>query len=202
MGLQHVLVLPFPAQGHVNPLMHLSHKLAQHGCKVTFVNTEFNHKRVVGAMNEKVNLVGSSVELISIPDGLGPEDDRNNMAGLALAILSTMPSALEKVIRDINALDGGSNRITGIIADLNMAWALEIAQKLGIKGALLNSTSVVVFVLEENMQKLIGDGIMDRDGKKYNSHTHTLASQPLACLSVWNVNNYSHVKCYSVANMQ
>ncbi|QHO52960.1 uncharacterized protein DS421_2g43700 [Arachis hypogaea] len=23
-----------PAQGHVNPLMHLSHKLAQHGCKV------------------------------------------------------------------------------------------------------------------------------------------------------------------------
>ncbi|XLT27717.1 hypothetical protein HN873_059009 [Arachis hypogaea] len=34
MKLKHVPVIPFPAQGHVNPLMHLSHKLAQHGCKV------------------------------------------------------------------------------------------------------------------------------------------------------------------------
>ncbi|XLS57605.1 hypothetical protein HN51_007360 [Arachis hypogaea] len=33
MKLKHVPVIPFPAQGHVNPLMHLSHKLA-HGCKV------------------------------------------------------------------------------------------------------------------------------------------------------------------------
>ena len=133
-------------------------------------------------MNEKVNLAGSSVELISIPDGLGPEDDRNNLAGLALAILSTMPSALEKVIRDINALDGGSNRITGIIADWYMAWALEIAQKLGIKGVLLNPSSAAVFTLEANMQKLIEDGITNSNGKKYGGHT--LAGQPLPCLSV------------------
>ncbi|XP_057754299.1 UDP-glycosyltransferase 83A1-like [Arachis stenosperma] len=164
MILKHVLVLPFPAQGHVNPLMHLSHKLAQHGCKVTFVNTEFNHKRVVSAMNGKVSLEGSKVELISIPDGLGPEEDRNDLVGLALSMMRTMPFALEKVIRDINSLDGGRKRLTCIIVDTSMAWALEVVQKLGIKGALFIPLSAAIIAMEDNMQKLIEDGIIDSDG--------------------------------------
>ncbi|XLS81939.1 hypothetical protein HN51_047770 [Arachis hypogaea] len=118
MGLKHVLVLPFPAQGHVNPLIHLSHKLVQHGCKVTFVNTEFNHKRVFNAMNGKE---------------LGPEDDRSDVAGLIASMVRTMPSYLEMLIRVINSRDGGSNRIISIVCDTYMAWGLEIAQKLAIK---------------------------------------------------------------------
>jgi UDP:flavonoid glycosyltransferase YjiC (YdhE family) len=34
------MVLPFPAQGHVTPLMELSHRLVDNGFEVTFVNTE------------------------------------------------------------------------------------------------------------------------------------------------------------------
>ncbi|XP_057756983.1 UDP-glycosyltransferase 83A1-like [Arachis stenosperma] len=164
MGLNHVLVLPFPAQGHVNPLMHLSHKLVQHGCKVTFVNTEFNHKRVLSAMNGKVTLDGSEVELVSIADGLGPEDDRSDMAALISSMVKTMPSDLEMLIRDINSRDGGSNRITGMVCDTYMAWALEIAQKLAIKGAIIIPSSSAMLALEDNIPKLIEDGIMDSDG--------------------------------------
>ncbi|KAG4969688.1 hypothetical protein JHK85_036109 [Glycine max] len=47
MGIPTVLALPYPAQGHVNPLMTLSQKLVEHGCKVFFVNTDFDHKRVI-----------------------------------------------------------------------------------------------------------------------------------------------------------
>ncbi|MED6216525.1 hypothetical protein PIB30_008510 [Stylosanthes scabra] len=164
MGLKHVLVLPYPAQGHVNPLMHLSQKLVQHGCKVTFVNTEFNHKRVVNAMNGKVSLDGSKVELVSVPDGLGPEEDRNDHAGLILSMERTMPSDLERLIRDINSMDGGSNGITSIICDTYMAWGLEVAQKLGIKGAIIIPSSAAILALEDNIPKLIEDGIMDSDG--------------------------------------
>lgn len=38
----HIVAIPFPAQGHVNHLMELSHRLADYGMKVTVVNTEFN----------------------------------------------------------------------------------------------------------------------------------------------------------------
>ncbi|KHN41572.1 UDP-glycosyltransferase 83A1 [Glycine soja] len=141
--------------------MLLSKKLAEHGFKVTFVNTDFNHKRVLSATNEE----GSAVRLISIPDGLGPEDDRNNVVNLCSESLSsTMTSALEKVIKDIDALDSASEKITGIVADVNMAWALELTDKLGIKGAVFCPASAAVLVLGENIPNLIQDGIINTEG--------------------------------------
>ncbi|KAK7295446.1 hypothetical protein RJT34_18355 [Clitoria ternatea] len=165
MGIPHILVLPFPAQGHVNPLMHLSKRLVQHGFKITFLNTDFNHKRVVSATNEHVNLEGPRMRLISIPDGLGPEDDRNDLASLCVAMLRTMPSLVERVIEDINGLDDdASEKISGIIADVNMSWALEIADKLGIKGAVLCPSAAAISAMQESIPKLIQDGILDSNG--------------------------------------
>ncbi|XLS76030.1 hypothetical protein HN51_032895 [Arachis hypogaea] len=46
MNTPTVLAIPYPAQGHVNPLMILSQKLAEHGCNIIFVNTEFIHDKV------------------------------------------------------------------------------------------------------------------------------------------------------------
>lgn len=66
----HVVVLPFPVQGHVNPLMNFSQKLAKDGFKITFVNTEFNHKQVVKAVKEPAGVL--ALKLVSIPDGFGP----------------------------------------------------------------------------------------------------------------------------------
>ncbi|TVU11160.1 hypothetical protein EJB05_44727, partial [Eragrostis curvula] len=44
-----VMVLPFPAQGHVMPLMALAHLLVQHGIEVELVNTDFNRDRIIKA---------------------------------------------------------------------------------------------------------------------------------------------------------
>ncbi|KAI4346660.1 hypothetical protein L6164_007538 [Bauhinia variegata] len=143
--------------------MQFSQKLANHGFKITFVHTDFNHERVMNAISE-CSRTNALVKLASIPDGLGPEDDRNDLAKLCLAILSTMPSLLEKLIQQINGLDGGSNRITCIFADVNMAWALEVANKLGMKGAILCPSSAAIFAIQDKGPKLIHDGILDSDG--------------------------------------
>jgi len=162
MGIPHFLCLPFPIQGHVNPLMQFSLLLAKHGCKVTFVHTEFSHKRAntAGGGNKEE----AQVELVTLPDGLDPQDDRSDVAKLLFSMKTTMPALLPKLIQDIHASDV-ENKITCIIVTINMGWALEVGHKLGIKGALLCPASATSLASAASIPKLIQDGIIDSLGK-------------------------------------
>ncbi|XP_020230195.1 UDP-glycosyltransferase 83A1 [Cajanus cajan] len=163
MNIPTVLALPYPAQGHVNPMMTLSQKLVEHGCKVLFLNTDFNHKRMLSSVVELQEGLDdeSLLKLVSIPDGLGPDDDRNDQRKLCETIPRTMPAALEKFIEDIHVK--GDHRISFIVADLCMAWALDVGAKLGIKGAVLCPGSATLFALLYNVPRLIHHGIIDSD---------------------------------------
>ncbi|MED6190921.1 hypothetical protein PIB30_110728 [Stylosanthes scabra] len=164
MNTPTVLVLPFPAQGHVNPMMCLSHKLVEHGCNIIFVNSDFNHKRVVSSMenNDKSDSSSSPIKLVSIPDGLGPEHDRVNLGELCVSMLNTMPSKLEKLIQEIQLNEG--IKVICVVADVTVGWGLEVARKMGIKGAYFWPASASMFGLQHNAPKLIADGILDSDG--------------------------------------
>ncbi|WCJ25606.1 UDP-Glycosyltransferase superfamily protein [Euphorbia peplus] len=116
MGRIHVLAIPYPLQGHVIPLMELSKCLVQQGFRVTFVNTEHNHKRVLNALREKEDDLGG-ISLVSIPDGLKPSEDRNYLGKLAKVIFQTMPGELEQLIDRINANSSEHEKIKCLIAD-------------------------------------------------------------------------------------
>ncbi|XP_050210273.1 7-deoxyloganetin glucosyltransferase-like [Mercurialis annua] len=47
MSKPHVVCVPFPLQGHINPMLKLAKLLHSKGFHVTFVNTEFNHNRIL-----------------------------------------------------------------------------------------------------------------------------------------------------------
>ena len=161
-GELHVLVMPFPAQGHVIPFMELSQNLVKHGFKATFVNTDFSQERIVKSFTGKDN-VGDQIRLVSIPDGLEAWEDRNDMGKSCEGIVRVMPKKLEELMQEINGRD--DNKITCVIADGNMGWALEVAEKMGIKRAVFLPAAAAMMVLAYRMQKLIDDGIVDNDGK-------------------------------------
>ncbi|XP_061366524.1 UDP-glycosyltransferase 83A1-like [Gastrolobium bilobum] len=174
MIIPSVLVLPFPAQGHVNPMMNFSQNLVERGCKVYFVNTDFNHKHVVSSMVEqKESLDESLLKLVSIPDGLRPEDDRTDFAKLFDSILSTMPSMLQKKIEEVHL--NGDDRISCIVADVNMGWALNVGNKLGIKGALFWPASAAMFAMQCNLPTLIDNGIIDSYGSPITKKTFRIS---------------------------
>ncbi|ERN14710.1 hypothetical protein AMTR_s00038p00226330 [Amborella trichopoda] len=66
----HALCIPYPAQGHINPMMHLAKLLHARGFYITFVNTESDHERVTipGGALELKHLEDFNLE--SIPYGL------------------------------------------------------------------------------------------------------------------------------------
>ncbi|KAJ4812556.1 UDP-glycosyltransferase 83A1 [Rhynchospora pubera] len=161
MASTHVVIVPFPCQGHVIPLMELSHSLVEHGFKVTFVNTEFNHLRVLQALpNKGSNLKG--INLVSIPDGLRPGEDRNDLGLLAEGFTKVMPGHLEDLIRENN--EKGEDKIKWLIADQNMGWSFPVAKKMGVRIACFWPASTACLTIMMLIPKLIEDGVLDEKG--------------------------------------
>ncbi|KAF9625723.1 hypothetical protein IFM89_026531 [Coptis chinensis] len=121
MSRPHLLVIPYPAQGHDMPLMELSYNLVHLGFKISFINTEYNHKCVTAAMSNN-NDYEDLIHLVSIPDGMEPGEDRNELGKLCDKIVNVMPGHLEDLINKINGSNNRDDRITCVIADENMCW--------------------------------------------------------------------------------
>ncbi|KAJ0973918.1 hypothetical protein J5N97_015883 [Dioscorea zingiberensis] len=162
----HALLLPYPAQGHVLPLMELAHRMVSHGFTITFINTSFNHARLLSAMPTLTcNSTNLSINFISIPDGLQPGDDRNHIANLCKALTTIMPLHLEELIIKMMHEQPEHDKPTCLIADESMAWAFDVAKKTGLRTAAFWPASATTFTNMRNIPKLIQDGIIhEHDG--------------------------------------
>ena len=166
MGNPHILAIPYPAQGHVIPLMELSECLAKEGFKITFVNSEYDHRRVLNALlAEKDHLDDGHISLVSIPDGLELWEDRKDLGKLTKSMLEVMPGKLEELIDRINANVSEDEKITCVIADICIGFAFDVAEKKKIKRVGFWPSAVAVLDVVQSFQKLIDDGIMDNDGE-------------------------------------
>ncbi|MED6216534.1 hypothetical protein PIB30_008519 [Stylosanthes scabra] len=115
MGIiPHFLVIPFPVLGHINPITQFSNVLIKHGCKVTFLHTEFSHKRAQISAKDGGSKDHNNINYVTLPDGLDHEDDRSDLVKVLLSMIKTMPSLLPKLIEDINALDSSATTMASV----------------------------------------------------------------------------------------
>lgn len=149
----HVMVLPLPAQGHVTPLMELSHRLDDHGFEVTFGCTE----PVINAMRQTTTHDDRKIHLVSIPDGLSDGDDRRDLGKVLDALSRCVPGYVEDLI--------GKTKVKWLVADTNMgALCFEVAKKLGVRVASFFPASAACLGTLFRVPKLIEDGFFDDKG--------------------------------------
>nr|GMC91546.1 UDP-glycosyltransferase 83A1-like [Ipomoea batatas] len=160
MAKPHIIAIPYPAQGHVIPLMELSLCLVKHGCKVTFVNSEFNHNRIIKSMSEADDVL---INFVSVPDGLEVEEDRNDLKKLTEVLFEVVPGKLEALIHNINESD--ENRISCLIADGSLGWALDLGKKLGLQPVAFWPAAAACLTMMFNVPKLVDDGIVGKNGE-------------------------------------
>lgn len=177
----HILAIAYPAQGHVIPLMELVLCLSKHGVKITFVNTESIHKRVISAFSVEDHV--GVINFVSIPDGMEPWEDRNDLGRLTETMTQVMPGKLEELIEEKKEID--NDDITCIIADENMGWALEVAEKMGIKRAAFWPAAAATLGLLFRIQELIQSKIIDNDGK--------ISEAVLNLYTVWQYNTHIYI---------
>ncbi|KAI3784899.1 hypothetical protein L1987_44007 [Smallanthus sonchifolius] len=143
------------------PLMEAARCFTSDGLKVTFVNMEFTHKQVMSAWSEKDGET-DLMQMVCITDGLEPWDDRNDLRKWLEAMSRVGPSKLEDLIEGINKVD--DEKITCIIADFCMGWAIRVAQKMGVKQATFCPSSAANLALAMSVQKLMEDEVIDSKG--------------------------------------
>ncbi|KAH9777989.1 UDP-glycosyltransferase 83A1 [Citrus sinensis] len=143
-----ILVIPFPAQGHVAPLMKLATKIAENGIEVTFVNTEFIHAKIIASMQGKAENSSSQMMLIH---------------RLIQSAVRVMPGCLKNLIEKINS-SNDCEPITCVIADSSVGWALEVAEAIVIARAAFVPFGPGSLALSLHIPKLLDAAIIDPNG--------------------------------------
>ena len=126
----HVVVLPLPTRGHVNPMLHLATRLAAHdGLAITFVTSEAN-----GRIMNKIG--GGSIQFLEIPDGLPPDADRSaQVIELCKSVMTDMAAHFDRLIgRLVEESDTDAvPRPTCIVADTWLTpLTIETAAEFGL----------------------------------------------------------------------
>ncbi|KAK9110712.1 hypothetical protein Sjap_018772 [Stephania japonica] len=129
----HVVCIPFPAQGHISPMLKLSKILHSHGFHITFVNTLFNHNRLVTTRGPEAVKGTASFRFEAIPDGLPPSDSNPtlDLPTLANSIHNTCAAPFRELLQRLNASPDVPD-ITCVVSDGVMSFTLAVAEELGI----------------------------------------------------------------------
>ncbi|KAI4968719.1 hypothetical protein ZWY2020_046049 [Hordeum vulgare] len=153
----HAVFVPFPAQGHITPMMKLAKIFHCKGFHVTFVNTEYNHRRLVRSRGPDAVVGLPDFHFATIPDGLPPSDAdaTQDIPSLCYSTMTNCLPHLKNLLRDLNGAAG----VTCVMADAVMSFCLDAAAELSVPCALFWTASACGFMGYHNFRFLLDEGL-------------------------------------------
>nr|Q6VAA6.1 RecName: Full=UDP-glycosyltransferase 74G1 [Stevia rebaudiana]AAR06920.1 UDP-glycosyltransferase 74G1 [Stevia rebaudiana]UVC57368.1 steviolglycoside glycosyltransferase SrUGT74G1 [synthetic construct] len=142
----HVLLIPFPLQGHINPFIQFGKRLISKGVKTTLVTT-------IHTLNSTLNhsnTTTTSIEIQAISDGC----DEGGFMSAGESYLETFKQVGSKSLADlIKKLQSEGTTIDAIIYDSMTEWVLDVAIEFGIDGGSFFTQACVVNSLYYHVHK-------------------------------------------------
>ncbi|XP_059077370.1 UDP-glycosyltransferase 86A1-like isoform X1 [Cryptomeria japonica] len=158
----HAMVIPYPTQGHVTPMMQLSKTLAAKGLIVTFVTTYHRHAEITQANScssdpvlLEANKLGLDIRSAQISDGLPLNFDRSLKFYDFRRSVDNMGEALEELMNDLNKKEPP---ISCVIADTFLFWSLDVTKRFGIPWISFWTQPVAVYSIYHNFHLLRSHG--------------------------------------------
>jgi len=161
----HIVCVPYPAQGHVNAMMKLAKILRCMGFYITFVNSEYNHRRFIKSHGEEFVKGLPDFVYETIPDGL-PPSDKDATQNIPLLCDSTRKTCYgpfrELVLKLECSVDVPP--VTCVLADGTMGFAGRVARDLGIPEVQLWTASVCGYLGYLQYHELLQQGLVPFTG--------------------------------------
>ncbi|XP_015865855.3 7-deoxyloganetin glucosyltransferase-like [Ziziphus jujuba] len=156
----HAVCIPYPAQGHINPMLKFAKLLHSEGFDITFVNTEFNHKRLLKSRGLNALDGLPSFRFRTIPDGLPPTDVEatQDIPSLCESTRKNCLAPFRSLLSNLNS-SPDVPLVSCIISDGVMSFTLDAAEELGIPEVLFWTTSACGFMAYLHYHQLIEKGL-------------------------------------------
>lgn len=121
----HCLILPYPTQGHINPLLQFSKRLQRKGIKITLALTRFTSRTAFGE--------SGSITVETISDGY---DEGFSKAESVKAYLTQFELIGSQTLANlIDKLQAQGHPIDCVVYDAVLPWALDVAKRFSLVGA-------------------------------------------------------------------
>ncbi|KAK6147020.1 hypothetical protein DH2020_017932 [Rehmannia glutinosa] len=170
----HIIIIPPPFQGHINPSIQLTLNLASKGFIVTFINTHSTHHHITKANNYKQYddvFAGSGLDISyrTISDGFPLSFDRSlHREQFMVGRVHVFPAHVEEIVRELVDLEP---RPTCLVADTFSTWGYDVARKYGLVFVSFWTQPALVLTLYLHLDLLKKNGHYD---SKDNSNKDTI----------------------------
>ncbi|XP_043696678.1 7-deoxyloganetin glucosyltransferase-like [Telopea speciosissima] len=156
----HAVCIPAPAQGHINPMLKLAKLLHHRGFHITFVNTEFNHKRLLKSRGPDSLKGLPDFHFETIPDGLPPSDidATQDVPALCHSTSRTCLVPFRNLLSKLNTTPDIPS-VTCIVSDGVMSFTLQAAEEIGVPEVLFWPTSACAFLAFMHYPHLMQRGL-------------------------------------------
>ncbi|KAF8023416.1 hypothetical protein BT93_F0807 [Corymbia citriodora subsp. variegata] len=146
----HAVCIPYPAQGHISPMLNLAKLLHHRGFHVTFVNTESNHNHLLQSRGPS-SLDGlPAFQFRTIQDDLQPCHFRD---------------LLERFNEESATL--GSPKVSCVVSDSMLSSTLNVGTAVRVPEVLFWTTSACGFMGYVQYRSLIDKGLAIPKGASY-----------------------------------
>jgi len=165
----HAVVTPYPAQGHVTPLLKLAKLLHLRGFHITFVHTEYNYKRLLKSRGPH-GLDGlPDFRFETIPDGLPPMEDDDVTQPVPALFDSIRKNFLQPFCDLLHTLNRSATQglippVTCLVSDGCMTFTTQAAQQLALPHVICWPASACSLLSIMNFPTLVKKGLTPLKG--------------------------------------
>ncbi|TKY57544.1 UDP-glycosyltransferase 82A1 [Spatholobus suberectus] len=152
-----IILVPYPAQGHVSPMQKLAWAFLGQGFEAVMVVPQYIHRQIMVNGDYKDH----EIKWVALPDGLAQEEEEApDFFAIESAMENSMPTHLEGLLHKL-AEDGD---VACLVVDLLASWAIQVADRCGVPSAGFWPAMFATYLLIEAIPHMLRRGLISHTG--------------------------------------